>query len=90
MTIQIVEASPQAKARIASYEDKIGVNENVHHRTKYPFEQMKIGECFTIPFEEASDATLRVIATNKSKKLNKRFIVIKHKDFACIEVTRIA
>lgn len=90
MSYNIVESSPQAKSKIASYEDNVGVSYNNHHRAKYPFEELKIGNSFTIPVGEASDGVLRTLATNKGKKLGKKFSVIKHTDLALIEVARIA
>ncbi len=90
MSYQVYEASPQAKARIESYDDTVGVTKTEHHRKKYPFDELQIGQCFTIPNTEAKETSLRVSATNHGKKTGKKFCVIAHKEFECVEVARIA
>ncbi len=90
MAYEIFDASPQAKAKIASYEDASGVSSNEHHHIKYPFDELKIGQCFTIPIADANETSLRLTASNRGKKTGKKFCVLKHKDFGCIEVARIA
>ena len=90
MTYQIFDASPQAKAKIKSENDAIGTSCNEHHRIKYPFDELKIGQCFTVPIAEANEASLRLTAFNRSKKTGKKFSVLKHRDFGCVEVARIA
>lgn len=90
MTYEILDASPQAKAKIVSYDDVAGTATNEHHRTKYPFDELKIGQCFTIPNNEANESSLRITSSNRGKKTGKKFCVLKHRDFNCIEVARIA
>jgi len=90
MTYPIVEASPEAKAKITNYADVKQTFENDHHRSKYPFDALKIGECFTVPIGEANEASIRITATNRGKKVGKKFTVIKHRDFGLVEVARIA
>lgn len=90
MKYEIFDASPQAKAKIVSYEDNAGTSANEHHRTKYPFDELKIGQCFTIPIDEASEQSLRITANNRAKKSGKKFTVLKHREFNCVEVARIA
>lgn len=90
MSYEIIEASPEAKTKIASYYDVKQTFENEHHRSKYPFDAMKIGQCFTVPSAEANEASIRLTATSRGKKTGKKFTVIKHKDFGLIEVARIA
>ncbi len=89
MSYQVFEASPQAKARIEASTDAFGVVKSEHHRKKYPFDELQIGECFTIPSGEAKESSLRVSATNHGKNTGKKFCVIVHKEHACIEVARI-
>ncbi|UVB02958.1 hypothetical protein PM396_gp35 [Xanthomonas phage vB_Xar_IVIA-DoCa1] len=90
MTYQIVESSPLAKARIKSYESTATVEQNTHHRTKYPIDELNIGQSFTVPLAEANETSLRITATNRGKKAGKKFCVIKHADYQCFEVARIA
>lgn len=87
----IVECSPEARKKIAvDAKDVVGTSVNEHHRVKYPFSQLKIGECFTVSIDQASEPSLRVLATREGKKESKKFTVIKHDNYACFEVARIA
>jgi len=90
MKIQITEASPEAKAKIKNYDDDKGTFINDHHRTKYPFDELKIGYCFAISVDDAFEASLRITSSNHGKKTGKKFTVIKHKDYKLFEVARIA
>lgn len=85
----IKECSPRAKAMIKSFDDAIGASVNEHHRTKYPFDELTIGQSFTVPILEANESSMRLSATRKGKETGKTFTVIKHRDFNCIEVARI-
>jgi len=90
MSYEIIEASPEAKAKITSYDDVKQPFDNDHYRSKYPFDALKIGQCFTVLSAEANENSIRLTATNRGKKSGKKFTVIKHKDFKLIEVARIA
>ena len=93
MTYQIFEASPQALAKIteeARAKAKPAGQASSHHRAKYPFDELALGQCFTVPISEANEFSLRMGASSTGKKLGKKFCVLKHRDFACIEVARIA
>lgn len=90
MTYAIYEASPKAKAKIEDYSDLIGTAATDHHRKKYPFDELKIGQCFTVAINECKEASLRVSATNHGKRTNKKFIVISHSEHGVIECARIA
>lgn len=90
MTYEIKECSPQAKAKIKTHEDKVGISINEHVLTKYPFDSLHIGQCFTIPIAEANEFSLRITASSRGKKTGKKFSVIKHAAFNCVEVARIA
>lgn len=89
MSYAITECSPQAKAKITS---QVGApaEVNKHHRTKYPIDQLNIGQCFCVPIAEANETSLRLTATKRGKATGKKFTVIKHTDFAVVEVARIA
>jgi hypothetical protein len=83
------EASPKAKAMIAEGTAPKGdMFVNTHHRSKYKFEQIEVGYCFTCPLTE-SETSLRNLAGRYGKKLGRKFAVLKHNDFGVFEVARI-
>ena len=90
MPYMIIEASPEAKKLITDYSDKGDTWPNEHHRVKYPLSELKIGYCFTIPISEASELGLRTSTSIFGKKNNRKFTVIKHREYSCFEVARIA
>lgn len=89
MTYAIVECSPQAKAKITNATGA-PAEPNNHHRTKYPFDALVIGQCFCVPIAEANETSLRLTATKKGKATSKKFSVIKHQSHGVVEVARIA
>lgn len=90
MDFEIFPASPEAMKKIkCEIVDKNDTFKNEHHRAKYPFDMLKIGECFTLKFGEYVEGSVRLSAFNSGKKNGKKFTVIKHKDLALIEVARI-
>lgn len=92
MSYPIIVSSPQALAKINPNvpQDAQAVTEkNVHHRTKYPIDALHVGYSFTVPLAEANEASLRLTASARGKKTGKKFCVIKHREFNCIEVARI-
>lgn len=86
--LELFECSPEAKRYIKSYEGEPPEIKN-EYLIKYPFYQMKIGEAFTVSIDEGKELSLRSIATYMHRKTKKRFRVIKHKKFNCIEVARV-
>lgn len=86
----VCEASPKAKAKIKSAVDNVGTGLDEGKNSRWPFNALRIGECFTVPLNSGKEISLRISATNRGKKLGKKFCVIVHKDFLCIEVARIA
>jgi len=81
MSIVITDASPQAM----SPQPTGAVQKQV-----YPFEQLEVGKCFTIPAAEANVKSLRTIASRKSKD-GKKFVVVEHGEpHNCVEVARTA
>ena len=92
MTYPVVECSPQARAKIAPNQGELSlsVEINTHHRSKYPIDQLQVGQSFTVPIAEANEASLRITASKRGKDTKKKFCVIKHPGFACFEVARIA
>lgn len=91
MAYEVIECSPLARARIETQTDAFGTETpSPHHRTKYPFGLLKIGQCFTVSYDEGNEGSLRAGAATYGKKAGgKKFTVIKHADRRLIEVARI-
>lgn len=91
MTHKIVESSPKALALVTTTTDVFGLNAgSQHHRTKYPFDSLAIGQSFTLPIEGTNEISLRNQAVAWKKRTGgKIFTVIKHREYACFEVARI-
>ncbi len=86
--VEIVESSPKAKAMIApGTERKNDTFVNTHHRSKYKFEQLNVGQSMILPID-TSEFSVRQLAVRYGKKLGRKFSVLKH--FGVIEVARIA
>lgn len=84
------KCSPQAHARIPEgVTDNVGTTPNL--REKYPYSNLIIGYCFTVPITEIpNEQSFRNMVTAKGKALKKKFTVIKHGDpYNCFEVARI-
>jgi len=91
MSYNIVDCSPKARSKIESFEDTKGVEDALtHQRSKYPYQLLKIGQAFTVPLSEGNEASLRNGASQHAKKSGKRYTVIRHAEYACFEVARIA
>lgn len=91
--MQIHECSPEAKAQISSFEDKIGLRPYVRGKNKYPWERMEIGQCFVEKFEEdrkEQERRLKGLIANKKYLRKKEFVLITHFDHKLFEVARIA
>lgn len=80
MSIQIVESSPAALAIIEKKEFK-------KKDSIYPFNQLNVGQSFTVPMAECNLQSIRVIAGRKSKN-DKMFTVVVHADLEIVEVAR--
>ncbi len=93
MNYEIKDASPKAKFKIAEGAEGVAraVDDSTpHHLAKYPFDALAVGQCFTVPIGEANEMSLRMLSSQRGKKVGKKFTVIKHYEYACIEVARIA
>ena len=92
MAYPIVESSPQAKAKIQpnASADVPAAEPNEHHRTKYPTDALNVGQSFTVPINEANEMSLRITASKRGKDSGKKFCVIKHAEYGCFEVARLA
>lgn len=85
--VDIVDSSPKALAMIEpGTERKLDTFVNNHHRSKYKFEQLNIGQSMIIPITE-SELSIRQLSTRYGKKYKKKFTVLKH--YGVIEVARI-
>ncbi len=92
MAYEIKDASPKAKFKIAEGAEgtaKPAEEIKPHHLAKYPFDALALGQCFTVPIDEANEMSLRMLSSTRGKKVGKKFTVIKHHEYACIEVARI-
>jgi len=91
MAYEIFDCSPEAAKRIESETDAFGVTERKgNHRTKYPFADLLLGKCFTVPIGEANEASLRNQASASGVRFGgKKFAVIKHVELGVVEVARI-
>jgi len=83
VTIEIVESSPQALELAQSLQDKSAQSK------KYPFDDLKPGQSFRMPAADANVASLRAIASRKSRK-GVTFKVIIHEQAGVVEVARIS
>lgn len=83
MSVQIVASSPLA-AELAKNPDAAGKG-----RKSYPFDKLQVGQSFTLSVDEANVASLKVIASRRSKD-GRKFVVIEHEAPPLVEVARIA
>ena len=76
---EIVESSPEAKASVV-----------IDGKRKYPFSEVPEGQSFVVPFTEANsgklEKSLRVACCVQTKKLDKRFVLVKHDAHKMFEV----
>ena len=90
MSYKIQECSPKAKAKIQEgTKKKFDTFASEHHKAKYPFSMLDVGECFTVPIDEVSELSLRIMASRNAKKLSRKFTVIKHAEYGIHEAARI-
>jgi len=90
---EILKASPKALAKCDA--DQIGRGERTESppNSKYPFRELLTGDCFIVKFgdmEPSTLANLRSLASSYGKKLCRKFVVIIHNEYQCVEVARIA
>lgn len=92
MPYEIQQCSPRVERLIESRVDLIGCDTEKSGPGRYsiyPFNQLRIGQCFIIQFDFIKSNNVRSMASYHSKG-GKRFTVIKHTEHACYEVARIA
>ena len=83
MTIEIVESSPAAIQLAQALQDKSA------NSKKYPFDDLNVGQSFRMKLADANVASLRAIASRKSRN-GLMFKVIIHEGEGLAEVARIA
>lgn len=83
MTIEIVESSPAALQLAQALQDKSA------NSKKYPFDDLNVGQSFRMALADANVASLRAIASRKSRN-GLSFKVIIHETSGVVEVARIS
>ena len=86
MGYQIMDCSPKAKKII----DSVSKTSRSNFFTDSLFEEMEIGKCIIIKFGELKEQSIRNLVTTQSKRLDKTFRCIKHKEEGVFEVVRVA
>lgn len=87
---EIYTSSKKALANVRTYtRPDDNAQTVIDGRTKYPFRSLAIGQSFAVFFEQVGETNIRNQAYLSSKRLNKKFIVIKHHDLELYEVARI-
>jgi hypothetical protein len=56
----------------------------------YPFDEMQIGQSFSVPFSDSREKSLRTQVSLAIKRTGKKFKIIKHKELALFEVARLS
>lgn len=82
MTIEIVESSPAALQLAQALQDKSAQSK------KYPFDDLKVGQSFRLSIADANVASLRAIASRKSRN-GASFKVIVHETEGLVEVAKL-
>lgn len=80
LTFEITEASPQTKEL---------TNNGLGGKRIYPFNTVPEGFSFIVPFgadAAKTEKTLKVACCTQSKKLNKKFFLLKHEEHGIFEV----
>ena len=86
---EIMESSILIKAKIRTYEDKVGIDNSEHWSIKYPFRKLNIGESFLVPFNGTEEHKLRVLCSINGKQYGKKFSLKKWQDKQVYEIGRI-
>jgi hypothetical protein len=88
-TLKIYPASPAALAQIESFDDKIGTKPQTVGKRRFPWNLMKIGECFVESYLDNTEKRLLQCCAFQKRYSGKQFAVIKHEDLKLFEVARI-
>jgi hypothetical protein len=80
--IEIVESSPQAKEAAETKRKK--------RAEMYPFEQLEVGQSFTVPLDECNWKSLQTIVYKRNAANEDReYTFVKHDGLNLAEVARI-
>lgn len=84
MPVQIVASSPKAKEAAETKRKTRG--------EMYPFEQLQVGQSFTVQLDECNWKSLRIITYKRNAKFKgeREFTFVKHDYLNLVEVARIA
>ncbi len=88
---KLYECSPEAKEKIKVSIPEVSILDKPmpDPREIYPLSALLVGQCFTVAIVDCNYDALRVAVSKRSKKLNRKFCVLKHKELNLIEVARI-
>lgn len=89
---EVIDASPKALAFCNEADVKQGERDVSEANAKYPFKSLRVGESFAIPFDDMNPGTLQSVRSSASlngKKLSRKFKIITHNEYSCVEVARI-
>lgn len=82
MEFKITESSPKAKS----------INPDMKSNAVYPFDQLEVGQSFTIKKSACNWKSLRVVVSQRNARAKgaKEFAFIMHDEIDLVEVARIA
>lgn len=89
---EVIDASPKALAFCNVADVKQGEREAIKANAKYPFESLRVGESFAIQFADMNPGTLQSVRSSASlngKKLSRKFKILTHNEYNCVEVARL-
>lgn len=89
LSYPIQPCSPKARERIVTQVSDKPVETELTGKTQYPFNMMQIGECFIVRFDDKAVNAIRVRVSERNRKGDKRFTVLKHDEYKCLEIARI-
>lgn len=91
--MNIIDASPAMLALCNVGKIKQGERDQAEYNSKYPVKALRVGESFTLPYagmKPGALQSLRSLASSNGKKLNRKFKVVIHQNYNCVEFARIA
>jgi hypothetical protein len=90
---KIFPASPEVLAKCDQNKLYVGITDRKLSRwqSKYPFAELLVGECFIVTeFKPNTLSNLRSLASIQGKRYSKKFKVVIHKEYKCVEIARLA
>jgi hypothetical protein len=77
---KIHDISPQMKAKAEKPKARVG------KEAKYPWKELEIGKCFTVPDSQIKFSSLVTLAYRTGKKMKRVFEVVHHEEMGLYEV----